>query len=140
MQRHCYERQGNCVIENERCIFLLFKTRNNIYASDKSAEMLSQLRIKYLHQKTCNSILKLERAKRVKMADILSKINSKDTFEILGCSAPNVFENRKHTHSIRRRRRVQVLKKEISVNFFFFFLWNTPTDLQKIFQRTSCCF
>jgi hypothetical protein len=32
----------------------------------------------------------------VKMADILSKINSKDTFEILGCSAPNVFENRKH--------------------------------------------
>jgi DNA polymerase elongation subunit (family B) len=47
MQSHCYERQGNCVIENERCIFLLFKTRNNIYASDMSAEVLSQLRSKY---------------------------------------------------------------------------------------------
>ena len=41
MQRHCYERQGNCVIENERCIFLLFKTRNNIYASDMSAGAIS---------------------------------------------------------------------------------------------------
>lgn len=97
MQRYCYERQGNCVIENERCIFLLFKTRNNIYASDMSAEVLSQLTSKYLHQKTCKSMLKLARAKRVKMADILSKINSKDTLEMLRCSAPNMFENRTHT-------------------------------------------
>jgi hypothetical protein len=88
---------------------LLLKTRNNIYASDMSAEVLSQLTSKYLHQKTCKLIPKLARAKRVKMADILSKINIKDTFEILGGSAPNVFENRK-THGIRKRR-VQVLKK-----------------------------
>jgi hypothetical protein len=42
-------------------------------------------------------MVKLTRAKRVEMADILSKINSKDTLEILGCSTPNVFENRTHT-------------------------------------------
>jgi hypothetical protein len=62
-----------------------------------SAEVLSQLTSKYLHLKTCKSIPKLARAKRMKMADILSKINSKDTFEILGCGTPNVFENRTHT-------------------------------------------
>ena len=128
MQRHCYERQGNCVIENERCIFLLFKTRNNIYASDMSAEVLSQLTSKYLHQRTCKSIPKLARAKRVKMADILSKINSKDTFEILGCSAPNVFENR--THSIRRR--VQVVKKGSVYIFSSFF--GTPLPICKRFS------
>jgi hypothetical protein len=42
-------------------------------------------------------MVKLARAKRVEMADILSKINSKDTLEILGCSASNVVKNRKHT-------------------------------------------
>ena len=136
MRRHCYERQGNCVIENERCIFLLFKTRNNIYASDMSAEVLSQLRSKYLHQKTCKSILKLARAKRVKMADILSKINSKDTFEILGCSAPNVLENKEHTRY--KKKKSASAKKGISVNCFFFFHRDIPTHLQKIFQRISC--
>ena len=63
MQRHCYERQGNCVIENERCIFLLFKTRNNIYASDMSAEVLSQLRSKYPPQEDLQIQSKLARAK-----------------------------------------------------------------------------
>jgi hypothetical protein len=81
-----------------------YPRRNNIYASDMSAEVLSQLTSKYLHQKTCKSILKLARAKRVKMADILSKINSKDTSEILGCSAQNVFENGKHTQYKKRKK------------------------------------
>jgi len=74
----------------------------------------------------------LARAKRVEMVGILSKIDSKVTFEILGCSAPYVFENR--IHSIRRRSG----KKEDSVYFFFFFLGDVPTHLQKIFQRISC--
>ena len=96
MLRHCYERQGNCVIENERCIFLLFKTRNNIYASDMRAGAISTDK-QVSPPEDLQIIPKLARAKRVKMADILSKINSKDTFEILGCGTPNVFENRTYT-------------------------------------------
>ena len=52
------------------------------------------------------------------MADILSKINSKDTLEILGCSTPNVFENRTHTQSIIISASGE---KGISVYFFLFF-------------------
>jgi hypothetical protein len=98
--------------------------------------VLSQLTSKYLHLKTCKSIPKLARAKRVKMADILSKINSKDTFEILGWSAPKVFENKEHTQY--KKKKSASAKKGISIYFFFFFLRDIPTHLQNIFQRISC--
>lgn len=91
--------------------------------------MLPQLTSKYLHQKTCKSILKLARAKRVEMVGILSKIDSKDTFEILGYSAPYVFENR--IHSIRRRSASG--KKEDGVYFFLLLSLGRPHRSAKDF-------
>lgn len=98
--------------------------------------MLPQLTSKYLHQKTCKSILKLARAKRVEMVGILSKIDSKDTFEILGYSAPYVFENR--IHSIRRRSASG--KKEDGVYFFSSSFFGTPPPISKRFSSVLVVF
>ena len=64
-----------------------------------------------------------------------SKIISKDTFEILGRSAPNVFENR--THSIRMKKSASAKKVYQCIFFLLFFFLGTPYRSARIFQRIS---
>jgi hypothetical protein len=78
------------------CIFVLFKTRNDIYVSNMSAGAISI-------DKQVSPLEGLQNHGQIGKGEEsgdgghLSKINSKDTLEILGCSAPNVVKNRKHT-------------------------------------------